>query len=50
MRAEKSIPKTTMQRYTIKVVFHKIGAEPILFKAVESNDPVARAIVEFVNR
>src|ERR1019366_4323533 len=30
MRAKKSNAKTTMQRYTIEVVFHKIGAEPDL--------------------
>jgi hypothetical protein len=30
MRAKSSFPKTTVQRYTIEVVFHKIGAEPDL--------------------
>ena len=39
MGTKSSFPNTTVQRYTIEVVFHKIGAEPDYFNPVLGGDP-----------
>src|ERR1019366_10126851 len=52
MRAIKSTPKTTMQIYTIQVVFHKIGAEPPFVNDTTSlfasRNPASFAIAEML--
>lgn len=44
MSANSSLTKTTVQRYTIDGVFHKIGAEPIWFFSKKAEGTLAKAI------